>query len=90
MSDKRGKHRTTDKEMERTIKWLESLDCVDKVVLERVESCRHKSTTGSVRIKKELDNGVKLAGYTSLGVVDIFIKSNDIEKLKELIEKRQS
>ena len=87
MSDKRGKHRTTDKEMERTIKWLESLDCVDKVVLERVESCRHKSTTGSVRIKKELDNGVKLAGYTSLGVVDIFIKSNDIEKLKELISK---
>lgn len=90
MSNKRGKHRTTDKEMERTIKWLESLDIVDKVILERVECCRHKSTTGSIRIKKELDNGVKITGYTSLGIVDIFVKTSDKEQLSQLIEKRQS
>ena len=87
---KRGKHRSTDKEMERTIKWLEGLDIVEKVILERVECCRHKSTTGSLRIKRETLTGVKINGYTGLGIVDLFVKTTDKEKLAELIEKRQT
>ncbi len=39
---KRGHHRTTDKVLERSLLWLEGLSIVDRVVIHRVENCRHK------------------------------------------------
>lgn len=76
----KGKHTSLDKDLKRNIRWLEELPGVKKVVLGICESCRHRYPPGHIRFKSEVEGGIKITGYSGIGVVDIFIK---IEPLSE-------
>ncbi len=77
--------------MKPSIRWLENMCCITKVVLGISESCRHKYAPGTLRFKMDVDGGIKLNGYSGLGVTDIFIKIDPIterERIKALIKER--
>lgn len=93
MQLKRGKHTSIDKAMKPHIRWLENMPCVTKLVLGISESCRHRYAPGTLRFKMDVDGGIKINGYSGLGVTDIFIKIDPIserEHVKELIKERFS
>ena len=81
---KRGQHKSLDKELNLSVKWLESFECVTKVVLGLTENCRHKFPPGHLKIQMNKDGGMKLKGYSGNGVVDIFVKVDPIEKLESV------
>lgn len=91
MSKKKGKHKSLDKAVKPNIRWLESMPCIKKVVLGISESCRHRYAPGTLRFKSDVDGGIKINGYSGLGVTDIFIKIDPIserERIKQLILER--
>jgi hypothetical protein len=87
---KRGRHKSASNELDRSIRWLESLDIVKKVILGITESCRHKYTPGFIRPKGDVSGGFKANGYSGNGIVDLFIRvePENIEKLKEKIAEK--
>jgi len=77
---KRGKHTSVDKELKKSIKWLEGLDCVKKVVFSSCESCRHSFKPGTIRYSRDESAGVKLIGHGGTGIMNIFVKVEDENK----------
>lgn len=91
MSKKKGKHKSLDKAMKPHIRWLEAMPCITKVVLGISEACRHRYAPGTLRFKSNVDGGIKINGYSGIGVTDIFIKIDPIterERIKALILER--
>ena len=88
---KKGKHRSVEKAMKLSIRWIENINCIKKVILGISEACRHKYAPGTLRFKSDVDGGIKINGYSGLGVTDIFIKIDPIserEHIKQLIAER--
>lgn len=81
----RGKHTSLDKNLKKSIKWLESVEGVQKIVLGFSEACRHKYAPGHLRYKMDADGGIKINGYSGNGVVDIFIRISPIS-LREQVK----
>ena len=79
-----GRHKSLDKELKRSVLWLESIPAVKKVVLGFSENCRHKYSPGVVRFKNEVPGGIKVNGYAGFGVVDMFIKIEPIEEVENV------
>ncbi|MCB1826961.1 MAG: hypothetical protein KDH94_00955 [Coxiellaceae bacterium] len=80
-----------DKDLKRSVRWLESLPAVTKVVLGFSEACRHKYSPGSLRFKMDADGGIKINGYSGKGVTDIFVKIDPIterENIKSAIAEK--
>ncbi len=75
-----GKHQSMDKDLKRSVKWLETIPVVKKVVLGFSEACRHKYSPGCIRFKMNVNGGIKANGYSGKGVTDLFIKIDPIEK----------
>lgn len=87
----KGRHTTLDKHLKPNIQWIENLSSVQKVVLGISEACRHKYPAGHIRFKQDVTGGIKVNGYSGIGVIDIFIRIDPIddrEKIKELIANR--
>lgn len=86
-----GKHQSMGKDLKRSIRWLETIPSVKKVVLGFSEACRHKYAPGVIRFKMDVDGGIKVNGYSGTGVTDIFVKIDPIEDREQvktmLIEK---
>ncbi|HXH55451.1 MAG TPA: hypothetical protein VNK03_06910 [Gammaproteobacteria bacterium] len=64
---------------------------MQKVVLSISEACRHKYPPGHIRFKMDVEGGIKVTGYSGIGVIDIFIKIAPIsarEKVKAKIAER--
>ncbi len=83
-----GKHKSMGKILKRSIRWLENIPAVSKVVLGFSEACRHKYAPGTLRFKMDVDGGIKINGYSGTGVTDIFVKIEPIserENVKALI-----
>jgi hypothetical protein len=86
---KRGKHKSVDKELRPSISWLESLPEVLKVVIGLCESARHSFPPGALRYRLDVAGGIKINAYGGKGVIDIFVKvanedkQNLIAKLKD-------
>jgi len=59
--------------------WIENIPGVTKIILGFSESCRHKYSPGHVKIKIDVDGGIKINGYSGKGVTDIFIRVDPIE-----------
>ena len=74
-----GKHQSMGKDLKRSVKWLETIPSITKVVLGFSEACRHKYSPGHIRFKMDVDGGIKVNGYSGKGVTDIFIKIDPIE-----------
>ncbi len=87
----KGKHTSLDKDLGRSISWLEKVASVSKVVLGFSECCRHKYPPGHIRFKADVSGGIKINGYSGKGVTDIFVRIvpiEDREQIKLLIDKR--
>lgn len=87
---KKGKHKTVEKELKQSIKWLESQEVVTKLVLGIGESARHSYTPGTIRYQMDAPGGVKMKAYGGTGVMDLYVKVKDEHKatLLEKVEKR--
>lgn len=86
-----GRHKSLDKHLKHSIRWLESISGVTKVVLGISESCRHKFTPGTLRFKMDVAGGIKINAYSGNGVMDVFVKIDPIterEAVKEKIKSR--
>lgn len=87
----KGRHTSLDKHLKNNILWIEGLPPVQKVVLGISEACRHKYPPGHVRFKMDVEGGIKVNGYSGIGITDIFIKIDPISKraeVKKLIAER--
>jgi hypothetical protein len=82
--DKKAKHKSLGKDLKRSIDWLEKFDSVTKVVLGRVEACRHKYSPGHIRTQMDKDGGIAIKGYSGNGVMDIFIRIAPIQERDEI------
>lgn len=80
----RGRHKSLDKDLKRSIRWLENIQAVKKIVIGISEACRHKYAPGHLRFKLDVDGGIKINGYSGNGVVDLFIKIVPITKREEV------
>lgn len=80
----KGRHKSLDKQLKRSVLWVENIPCVSKVVLGFSESCRHKYPPGHIRFKMDVDGGIKVNGYSGKGVTDIFIKIDPINEREEV------
>ena len=87
---KRGRHKSAGGDLDRSIRWLESLAEVKKVILGFSNSCRHKYPPGHIKIRLDVDGGFKANGYSGNGVVDLFIRveTEDLAGLKAKIVER--
>lgn len=88
--NKKGKHKSVDKELKPSIQWLESFEAVEKVVLGLCESARHSYKPGTLRYQMDRPGGIKIKAYGGNGVIDIFVKVSEEHKstLLDLILKR--
>jgi hypothetical protein len=86
---KRGKHKSVDKELRPSISWLESLPEVLKVVIGLSESARHSFPPGALRYRSTVAGGIKLNAYGGKGVIDVFVKVDE-EDRHGLISKLQN
>jgi len=85
--DKKAKHKSLGKDLKRSIDWLQKFDSVTKVVLGRVEACRHKYSPGHIRTQMDKDGGISIKGYSGNGVMDLFIKIDPIEDRDDIKQK---
>lgn len=86
MKRKRGQHTSVDRELKRSIAWLESFHCISRVIIGLSESARHAYKPGTLRVQMEVPGGLKLNGYGGRGVCNIFIKIEP-EYKQEIVEK---
>lgn len=70
----KGKHKTLEKDLKRSVLWLEKQPGVNKVILGFSECCRHKYPPGHIRCKKISSGGITANGYSGTGVTDLFIR----------------
>lgn len=73
-----GRHKSLDKNLKRSIKWICSQKSVSKIILGFSESCRHKYPPGYIKFKYNVKKGIKVNGYSGKGITDIFIKLDPI------------
>lgn len=85
-----GRHTSVEKELKKSIKWLESLTVVDKVILGVYESARHHYTPGMITFARETQGGLALKAYGGNGIMKLFvkIKQENLNTFLELLEKR--
>lgn len=89
---KKGKHQTVETSLKKNMKWLESLEIVERVILGLSESCRHAFAPGHLRVQGEVEGGLRLNAYSGRGVTKVFVgvSPDNKDKLKKLIEARVS
>lgn len=74
----RGRHQTTSKECKAVMKRIEALDGVGGVIIGRSyggKSLGAGSSTGSIRIQRQVSGGLKAVTQTEKGVQEIFIRT---------------
>ena len=80
MSNKRGRHTSAGKDLERSIQWLERRPEVIKVVLSLAEACRTNYQPGHLRHTRNAPGGVKLVGHSGNGIINIFVRVADDDR----------
>lgn len=86
----KGRHTSLDKALKNNILWIEYLNEVSKVVLGITDSCRHKFPPGHIKIRHEVEGGIKVNGYSGNGVMDIFIRIQNATNIPIVINKIQN
>ncbi len=84
-----GRHKSLDKDAKKSIRWLETVPGVKKVILGISESCRHKYSPGFLKIRGVVEGGFKMNSYSGNGVTDIFVHVDgeyDLEHIMQQIE----
>ncbi|MBI2052166.1 MAG: hypothetical protein HYT38_00605 [Candidatus Sungbacteria bacterium] len=70
---KRGKHTSVRGIFQRSVEWLEGLEGVRKVILGSHKPCHHSLAAGVLVFTQNIKAGIKIRGYTDVGVMDIFL-----------------
>jgi hypothetical protein len=76
----RGKHQSITADLKKSIRWLESIEGVTKIVIGLSEACRHKYPPGHLRFKSDANGGIKINAYSGNGVVNMFIRIDPISE----------
>jgi len=76
----RGKHTSAGKDLDRSLRWLENVVGVKKVVLGLTEACRHKSPPGYLKYQRDGAGGFHVKGFSGNGVVNVFVVTEDDTK----------
>jgi len=84
---KRGKHVSCDKSIKHSIKWLENLSGVKRVILGRYEVCRHSFPPGNLKVQNKHDQGIKVKAYAGNGVTDMHVIIEPLEQRDEVVQK---
>jgi hypothetical protein len=74
----RGRHQTTSRECKAVMKRIEALEGVGGVIIGRSyggKSLGAGSSTGSIRIQRQVSGGLKAVTQTEKGVQEIFIRT---------------
>ena len=74
----RGRHQSTSKECRTLIKRIETLDGVVAVIIGMSyggKSLGKGTTTGSIRIQREVSGGLKAVTQSSKGLQELFIRT---------------
>ena len=74
----RGRHQTTSRECKAVMKRIEALEGVGGVIIGRSyggKSLGAGSSTGSIRIQRQISGGLKAVTQTEKGVQEIFIRT---------------
>jgi hypothetical protein len=89
---RRGKHQSLERSVRRGCRWIESLSDVSGLIIGRSESCRHRYSPGTIRVKAEIPAGLKLTAYAGFGVTDLvaLVPSPSIPTVRAAIEARLS
>ncbi len=87
---KRTKHTSACNDLDRSLRWIEGLPIVNKIILGFTENCRHRYTPGHVRVQMDCRGGVKAIGYSGNGIINFFIRvePDHLETLKKEITER--
>ena len=75
-----GRHKSLDKNLKKSIKWIYKQKSVTKVILGFSENCRHKYSPGYIKFKHNVKKGMKVNGYSGKGITDIFIKIDPVSQ----------
>ncbi len=73
---KRGRHKSLEKALDRSLRSLAAHPKVKKVILGSSENARHKFSPGTLRFQREEPNGLKVNGYSGNGVTTIYVYCN--------------
>lgn len=76
----RGRHQSTSKECRDTIRRIEALDGVIAVIIGMSyggKSLGKGTSTGSIRIQREVSGGLKAVTQTEKGLQEIFIRTEE-------------
>jgi hypothetical protein len=82
---KRGRHTSVEKELKHSIRWLENLPFVNKVVLCLYSSARHRYTPGTLRFQRVAPGGAILKAYGGNGLMDVYVKVAE-EHLEDFVK----
>ena len=82
-----GKHKSLDKNLKKSIKWIYLQKSVKKIILGLSKNCRHRYKPGYIKFKNNVTAGIKVNGYSGKGITDIFIKINPIKDRNSLKKK---
>jgi hypothetical protein len=80
MKSKMGKHITVDRDLKRSLFWLQIQPEASKVILGLTESARHAFPPGALRYQRDELGGIKLNAYGGNGIVSVFVKVSDGQK----------
>lgn len=86
MDTKRARHKSVDKALDRKLRRIAACPLVEKIVLGRTENSTHQYPVGSTRYQSDVSNGIKVFGYSSRGITDIFIYCKDRDQVKLLLD----
>jgi len=85
-----GRHTSVEKELRKSIKWLESLSMTEKIILGIYEVARHHYTPGFLRATREVAGGVALNAYGGNGIMKMFVKvkKENVDAFLEAVKDR--
>jgi hypothetical protein len=87
---KKGRHKSVEKNLRRSVKWLESREKVTRVILGLTDNCRHSYSAGAIRHRRDVPGGFKANGYGGCVIIDMFIgvEPEDLEDVKKEIKEK--
>lgn len=86
MKHPRGVH-STPKELKKAIEALEKVEGFDRIIIGPSKGTHHAFIPGDIKYTCDMRGGVKASGYTSRGVMDLFVYCKQPEEMKKVLLK---
>ncbi len=90
MANKYGSHQTVHPTLKRQIEELINIPGVDRVILGPSKGVTHHRPVGSLKIQSDVPTGIRIVGYSALGISEFYVITSDIPAVRAEIIKRFS